>query len=213
MRRRSPATLGESPDALTTYFPGGAAPGAGDVFRNPNLGRVYEAIARDGPRAFYEGDVAGKIVAYSDQVGGLFSRTDVSDEASVRAAVDAAAVAGPPLRVAVSCAGIGWAARTVSRDGTPHDLASYQKRNTAALQARKESTTQLRDVEKKLASGHSQEATDLLKKVAANRDLALEPPRLTVEGTAENLQEKHGAPAFSGEQALPGKLGLTSLPY
>ncbi len=34
---------------------------------------------------------------------------------------------GEPLRVAVSCAGIGWASRTVGRDGTPHDLASYQK--------------------------------------------------------------------------------------
>jgi NAD(P)-dependent dehydrogenase (short-subunit alcohol dehydrogenase family) len=61
------------------------------------------------------------------EIGGLFTRTDVSDEVSVQAAVDAAAAAGPPLRVAVSCAGIGWAARTVSRDGTPHDLASYQK--------------------------------------------------------------------------------------
>jgi NAD(P)-dependent dehydrogenase (short-subunit alcohol dehydrogenase family) len=67
----------------------------------------------------------GKRVA--GEVGGLFCRTDVSDEASVQAAVDAAAAAGPPLRVAVSCAGIGWAGRTVSRDGTPHDLASYQK--------------------------------------------------------------------------------------
>ena len=27
----------------------------------------------------------------------------------------------------MSCAGIGWAARTVGRDGTPHDLASYRK--------------------------------------------------------------------------------------
>jgi NAD(P)-dependent dehydrogenase (short-subunit alcohol dehydrogenase family) len=67
----------------------------------------------------------GKRVA--DEIGGLFARTDVSDETSVQAAVDAAAAAGPPLRVAISCAGIGWAARTVSRDGTPHDLASYQK--------------------------------------------------------------------------------------
>jgi len=32
-----------------------------------------------------------------------------------------------PLRVAVSCAGIGWAARTVGRDGTPHDLAPFRK--------------------------------------------------------------------------------------
>jgi NAD(P)-dependent dehydrogenase (short-subunit alcohol dehydrogenase family) len=67
----------------------------------------------------------GKQVA--DEIGGLFARTDVADEASVQAAVHAAAAAGSPLRVAVSCAGIGWAARTVSRDGTPHDLAAYQK--------------------------------------------------------------------------------------
>ena len=67
----------------------------------------------------------GKRVA--GDIGGLFARTDVSDEASVAAAVAAAASAGPPLRAAVSCAGIGWAARTVARDGTPHDLASYQR--------------------------------------------------------------------------------------
>jgi NAD(P)-dependent dehydrogenase (short-subunit alcohol dehydrogenase family) len=68
---------------------------------------------------------AGKRVAA--EIGGRFAATDVSDEASVQAAVDAAAAAGAPLRVAVSCAGIGWAARTVGRDGTPHDLASYQR--------------------------------------------------------------------------------------
>ena len=68
---------------------------------------------------------SGKQVA--SEIGGLFARTDVSDEASVQTAVDAAAAAGVPLRTAVSCAGIGWAARTVSRDGTPHDLASYSK--------------------------------------------------------------------------------------
>jgi NAD(P)-dependent dehydrogenase (short-subunit alcohol dehydrogenase family) len=67
----------------------------------------------------------GKQVA--DETGGLFARADVADEASVQAAVDVAAGTGSPLRVAVSCAGIGWAARTVGRDGTPHDLASYQK--------------------------------------------------------------------------------------
>ena len=67
----------------------------------------------------------GKRVAA--ETGGLFARTDVADEASVQAAVDAAAGTGAPLRVAVSCAGIGWAARTVGRDGNPHDLASYQR--------------------------------------------------------------------------------------
>jgi NAD(P)-dependent dehydrogenase (short-subunit alcohol dehydrogenase family) len=70
-------------------------------------------------------DAQGKAVA--DAIGGVFVRTDVADEQSVQAAVDAAASAGPPLRVVVSCAGIGWAARTVGRDGTPHDLAAYRK--------------------------------------------------------------------------------------
>ena len=67
----------------------------------------------------------GKAVA--DAIGGLFVRTDVSDEQSVQAAVDAAAAAGPPLRTVVSCAGIGWAGRVVARDGSPHDLAAYRK--------------------------------------------------------------------------------------
>jgi NAD(P)-dependent dehydrogenase (short-subunit alcohol dehydrogenase family) len=63
----------------------------------------------------------------ADEIGGHFARTDVSDEASVQAAVDAAVATGAPLRAAISCAGIGWASRTVNRDGTPHDLGAYQK--------------------------------------------------------------------------------------
>ena len=67
----------------------------------------------------------GKQIA--DEIGGQFARTDVTDEASVQAAVDLAVATGEPLRTGVSCAGIGWAARTVGRDGTPHDLGAYQK--------------------------------------------------------------------------------------
>ncbi|MER7130978.1 SDR family oxidoreductase [Streptosporangium saharense] len=67
----------------------------------------------------------GKIVA--DEVGGVFVKTDVSDEQQVQAAVDAAVATGKPLRVVVNSAGIGWAGRTVNRDGTPHDLASYRR--------------------------------------------------------------------------------------
>jgi len=67
----------------------------------------------------------GKAIAA--ELGGAFAPTDVSDEESVRAAVAVAAATGSPLRVAVSCAGIGWAARTVGRDGSPHDLAAYRK--------------------------------------------------------------------------------------
>jgi len=66
----------------------------------------------------------GKRVA--GEIGGQFALTDVADEASVQAAVDAAAATGP-LRVAVSCAGIGWAERTVTREGNPHSLASFTR--------------------------------------------------------------------------------------
>ena len=67
----------------------------------------------------------GKAVAA--ETGGLFVQADVADENSVTAAVEAAVSTGAPLRTVVSCAGIGWAARTVGRDGTPHDLAAYRK--------------------------------------------------------------------------------------
>ena len=51
--------------------------------------------------------------ALADELGGAFVRADVTDEAQVQAAVEAAGA----LRLAVSCAGIGWAERTVKKDG------------------------------------------------------------------------------------------------
>jgi NAD(P)-dependent dehydrogenase (short-subunit alcohol dehydrogenase family) len=59
--------------------------------------------------------------ALADELGGGFVAADVTDEAQVRAAVDA--VEG--LRFAVSCAGIGWAERTVGREG-PAALAPFE---------------------------------------------------------------------------------------
>ncbi len=67
----------------------------------------------------------GKAIA--EEVAGTFARTDVADEASVTEAVGLAEAFDAPLRVVVNCAGIGWASRTVGRDGTPHDLATYRK--------------------------------------------------------------------------------------
>lgn len=54
-----------------------------------------------------------------------FVETDVASEASVAAAVAAATEIGP-LRVAVNCAGIGWAQRTISTSG-PHPLDVFTK--------------------------------------------------------------------------------------
>jgi 3-hydroxyacyl-CoA dehydrogenase / 3-hydroxy-2-methylbutyryl-CoA dehydrogenase len=49
----------------------------------------------------------------ADELGGAFVKADVTVEDEVRAAVEAAR----ELRFAVSCAGIGWAERTVKKDG------------------------------------------------------------------------------------------------
>ena len=65
--------------------------------------------------------------AVAAELGGKFVQTDVADEASVTTAVDVAAGLGSPLRVIVNCAGIGWAERTVNRDGSPHSYATFRK--------------------------------------------------------------------------------------
>jgi NAD(P)-dependent dehydrogenase (short-subunit alcohol dehydrogenase family) len=54
-----------------------------------------------------------------------FVRCDVTDEAGVRAAIQAATELAP-LGGALACAGIAPAARIVGRDG-PHDLALFEK--------------------------------------------------------------------------------------
>ena len=58
--------------------------------------------------------------------GVVFARVDVSDEEQVQGAVDEASALGT-LRIVVNCAGIGWAQRTIGRDGSPHDLGVYRK--------------------------------------------------------------------------------------
>lgn len=68
---------------------------------------------------------AGKKIA--EEIGGVFAKTNVTDPDSVQAAVSAAVESGKPLRVAVSCAGIGWAERTINRQGAPHGLETWEK--------------------------------------------------------------------------------------
>lgn len=55
-----------------------------------------------------------------------FVSCDVADFDQAAAAV-AVAASEVPLRVAVNCAGIGDAARTVARNGTPHDHARFAR--------------------------------------------------------------------------------------
>jgi 3-hydroxyacyl-CoA dehydrogenase / 3-hydroxy-2-methylbutyryl-CoA dehydrogenase len=55
--------------------------------------------------------------------GSAFVEANVLEANQIQAAVDAATQAGD-FRISVCCAGIGWAQRTVSKDG-PHDLEIF----------------------------------------------------------------------------------------
>ena len=63
--------------------------------------------------------------AAAKELGGRFVKADVSNEAEVQAAVDAA-VELAPLRAVLNAAGIGSASRTVNRDGEPFDLKTFE---------------------------------------------------------------------------------------
>lgn len=72
-------------------------------------------------------DELGASVA--EEVGGHYERCDVRDPDQVIAAVEAAK-AFAPLWSTVNCAGVGWASRTVGRDGaydSAHDLEDYRR--------------------------------------------------------------------------------------
>jgi NAD(P)-dependent dehydrogenase (short-subunit alcohol dehydrogenase family) len=60
------------------------------------------------------------------QLGGTFAAADVTDPAQIAAAVEAAAAQGP-LRVVVNCAGIAPPAKVLERDGSPSDLAHFER--------------------------------------------------------------------------------------
>ncbi len=65
--------------------------------------------------------------ALASELGGhtTFVRTDVTDEAQVAAAIADATGKDRPLRIAVNCAGIGWAQRTVGKGNVAHDLDPF----------------------------------------------------------------------------------------
>ncbi|GAA4641101.1 SDR family NAD(P)-dependent oxidoreductase [Gordonia humi] len=67
--------------------------------------------------------------ALAKEIDGVFVTVDVTDTAQIEAAVNKATELGP-LKAVVNSAGIGWAQRTVGRDGefaSAHNLDLYKK--------------------------------------------------------------------------------------
>jgi gamma-glutamyltranspeptidase / glutathione hydrolase len=79
---RSEALLGEANDGPVPFLPGGRAPRAGEVFRNPDLAQTLLDVADGGSRAFYEGRAAAALVAAVAERGGLLDAADLADHQS-----------------------------------------------------------------------------------------------------------------------------------
>ena len=65
--------------------------------------------------------------ARAAEIGGLFVRTDVTDEAGVTAALEEAQKHHGVARICVSCAGIGPPGRVIGRDGAPLPLRDFSR--------------------------------------------------------------------------------------
>lgn len=70
--------LARDPAAAKTFLPGGRAPRPGDIFKNENLAKSLELIAKDGRDAFYKGAIAQAIAADIKARDGLIDLEDLA---------------------------------------------------------------------------------------------------------------------------------------
>jgi gamma-glutamyltranspeptidase/glutathione hydrolase len=62
--------------AAAVFLPGGRPPRPGEIFRNPDLVRTLERIARDGRDAVYQGPIGAAIAADIQKQGGFLTAAD-----------------------------------------------------------------------------------------------------------------------------------------
>ena len=86
-------------------------------------------LAARGARVVVADLQADRGAELAADIGGAFVSVDVTNTEQIEAAVNKAAELGP-LRVLVNSAGIGWAQRTIGKDGhfaSAHNLDAYKK--------------------------------------------------------------------------------------
>jgi NAD(P)-dependent dehydrogenase (short-subunit alcohol dehydrogenase family) len=81
------------------------------------------ALASEGAKVVVADLQEDKGSALADEIGGAFCKVDVTNTDDIINAVEMAKSMGP-LRVLVNSAGIGWAQRTVGKDGTYDSAAN-----------------------------------------------------------------------------------------
>ena len=77
--QRSEEFLAAHPNSKKTFLPGGRAPRAGEVFKNPDLAGSLRLIAEKGRDGYYTGKTAEAIVAISKEAGGTMTLADLAE--------------------------------------------------------------------------------------------------------------------------------------
>jgi gamma-glutamyltranspeptidase/glutathione hydrolase len=75
----SELTLAAHPNAIRTFLPAGRAPRVGEIFRNRDLARTLDQIGAHGRDAFYDGDIARRLLACSSSLGGALTAGDLRE--------------------------------------------------------------------------------------------------------------------------------------
>lgn len=63
---------------MSTFTNDGTAPDPGGLWHYKHMGATLREIAKTNARSFYEGDLADKIVAFSDKCGGFLAKEDLA---------------------------------------------------------------------------------------------------------------------------------------
>ena len=71
-------TLRRDAAAAEAFLPGGRAPREGELVRLPDLARTLGTVADEGPRTFYEGELAERIAAATRAAGGFLEPEDMA---------------------------------------------------------------------------------------------------------------------------------------
>ncbi len=88
---------------------------------------TVRALVGKGAKALIVGRDGAKGQALAAELGdsAAYAKADVTEASQIEAAIEAAQKLGT-LRIAVSCAGVGWASRTLDKTGKPHDLDLFK---------------------------------------------------------------------------------------
>ncbi len=80
--QRSTPRLSQYPGFSEQFTRNGQAPKKGDLWKNPNLARTLENLAKNGREAFYSGSIARTIANYMKENGGFLSLEDLANHSS-----------------------------------------------------------------------------------------------------------------------------------